>query len=89
MFDNLSNGVGIAIVIQDHELYALASHCFVKFVRAVDPMAVRRVPRIPKRTVDELDIILIFRKDSDRYALSLVQFSFLEFGTGPDLFGIL
>jgi hypothetical protein len=52
-------------------------------------MAVRRVPRIPKRTVDEFDIILIFRKDSDRYALSLVQFSFLEFGTGPGLFGIL
>ncbi len=64
----------------DDELNAVLFQRFIEPGRVFDPVALSGVAGVAKRPIDELDIFLTFGQDSDRYALLLLQISFLGIG---------
>ena len=88
LFRHLADRIGVAIVIHYDEFDAVIAQCIVEIRRGFYPAAVCRMTCIPKRTIDEFYVVLIFGHDGNFNALSLAQVAILGIGTGKGVPGL-
>ena len=73
LLDDRPDGIGVAIAVDDQEFDPPRGERVGQAVRAFSPVAVRRVPGIAQRSINECNVVLVVTQDGDKNTVAPVQ----------------
>ena len=65
LFDDLANGIGVAVAVQYKEFNKFRSQRIRQPVGTGYPVTMRRMARVAQCTVNQFNVVLVIRQDSD------------------------